>query len=425
MPGVLLALTLPGCRLLMPERNTTELTIWSAPTGPEEQGFIRLCHRFEREHPGVTVRNVGATSPDELIRAIVANAAPDLAYLYGPAALGPLAANHGVVPLDSWFDRAGLRDTDFLPAAIAQGRYQGSLYALPVTRDSRAFYWNRTLFREAGLDPDRPPQTLEEAQALAVRLTRYNPDGSLFRLGMGLPEDPAIVFGLFGGNVVDTKTGRITADTPENIAALTWLVGLADAQGGYRRIAGLVSGFGNEASAQNPLTTGKLAMKIDGEWVAMHLEKFAPQTDYKITEVPHPAHHPELSNMAWEDGDILVIPAGSRHPDMAWEFMRWMQLPAQQEGYAVLMNNLPSIMALRNSPRLSEGSRSLRALGYVLQHIASDGRNAHYFPSLPITQLYANALKDAFDRALYHDRTPEQALKEVQARIEQELLHYR
>ena len=37
---------------------------------------------------------------------------------------------------------------------IAQGRYRGKLYAMPVTRDSRGFYWNRTVFREAGLNPD-------------------------------------------------------------------------------------------------------------------------------------------------------------------------------------------------------------------------------------------------------------------------------
>jgi multiple sugar transport system substrate-binding protein len=415
---------LPGCRRAEARAEKTVLVIWSSPTGPEEQGFEHLCRRFEQEHPGVIVRNTGGLQEPQFIRAIVAGVPPDLAYLYNGVSLGALAANGAVLPLDSYFARSHLREADFLPGAIAQARYKGRLYGMPTTRDSRALYWNRTCFRQAGMDPNRPPRTLEEATAFAVRLTRREPDGSLSRLGMYLPDDPPVLFAMFGGNVWDPQTGQITANRPENIAALRWLVALADAQGGYRAISAFSAGFGSDTSGQNPLATGKIAMRIDGEWSAMHLEKFAPGTDYKLGELPYPAARPGLKNVAWQDGDYMMIPNGSRHPELAWEFMRWMQEPAQQVYYAVIMNNLPTILALRNSPRLTQGPKSLQALGYVLRHIAGGSKNPCFFPSLPITELYQSALRNAFDRALYHDLTPEQALNEVQTRVKRELSRY-
>lgn len=418
-------LALPvGCRFLAGEAETVELTIWAAPTGVEEAGFRKLCKRYEREHPGVRVLIVGASTPEKLIRAIVAGAPPDISYMYGASAVGPMAANTALTPLDTYFQNAGFRESDFLPTSITQGRYRGKLYAMPVTRDSRALYWNGARFKEAGLDPDTPPRTLEEALDFAARLTQRRPDGGVEKLGMYLPDEPEIVFSLFGGGVWDAKTGHITANRAENIRALRWLISLADAQGGYKAIAALMPSFGNIQSAQNPLATGKIAMKIEGEWAAMHLDRYAPGTDYRLGLVPHPADRPDLANMAWQDGDVMVIPVGARHPEAAWEFIRWMQQPTQQEEYALVMNNLPSLLALRGSPRLASGSRSRRALGFVLNEIAGASRNSHYFPALPVTQLYRSALKNAFDRALYHDLTPEKALAEVQQLMTREMQRY-
>ena len=162
-------------------------------------------------------------------------------------------------------------------------------------------------------------------------------------------------------------------------------------------------------------------MKIDGEWEAMHMEKFASGANYQVGELPYPADRVELKNTAWADGDIMVEPVGCKNPDLAWEFMRWMQEPAQQVVYAPLMNNLPSILSLQNSPALTRGSNSRRVLGYVLKHIASNAKNTHYFPAMPAADIYRDTLKTSVEKALFHVLTPKQALDFVQARVEQEL----
>src|SRR5262249_39675993 len=79
---------LSGCK--RQEQRETELVIWSNPSGVEEQAFLRMCRRFEQEHPSIRVRNVGRSDETKLIRAIVAAAPPDLAYIYGTELVGPL-----------------------------------------------------------------------------------------------------------------------------------------------------------------------------------------------------------------------------------------------------------------------------------------------------------------------------------------------
>ena len=220
---------------------------------------------------------------------------------------------------------------------------------------------------------------------------------------------------LVGDGAVDDVPFRIR-DTELGI--------LADSQGGYKKVSALKAGFGRSDSAQNSLAIGKVAMKIDGEWEAMHIEKYAPFADYRIGELPHPANRPDLKNMAWGDGDVIVAPVGCKHPDLAWEFMRWLQLPSQQEEYAPIMSNLPTILSLQNSPKLTTGTKNLKALGYVLQHIASNAKNAHSIPASAVGALYQNTLRTSVDQALFHEKSPEQALNDVQKIVRTELAKY-
>src|SRR6185503_15456071 len=174
---LLLTAFLPGCFRRSDDR--VPLTIWSAPKGVEERGFKRLIARFEREHPTIQVHNLGGLQEQKLLRAIVAGAPPDLAYIYGTSDVGPLAANGALTNLDGYYRSSGLQDDQFLPGIIDQHRYRGVLYAMPVTRDCHALYRNREVFRKAGLNPDDPPQTMEELKKVAVKLTVRKSDGSL------------------------------------------------------------------------------------------------------------------------------------------------------------------------------------------------------------------------------------------------------
>ncbi len=401
------------------------MVIWAAVTGIEEQGFLRLCRRFEREHAGITVQLVGSTNADKLIRAVVAGAPPDIVYLYGTSLVGPLAANGAIAMLDDRFRESGLHADDYLPGTIPQSSWNGKIYAMPVTRDSYAVYCNPQVLGECGFPTHRGPDTLEELELMAREITARNRDGSLRRIGVRLPDDHAVLMSAYGATLYDEAAGAITTDADESISALEGLIRLMDAQGGYSRVRAFSTGIGREASAQSPIASGKAAMYIGGEWNAMYLLRHSPETDYFVDKLPHPAKRPDLRNMAWQDGDVMMLPQGAKSPDAAWAFMRWMQRLPQQEEYAAAMSNLPAIKAGVHSLRITQGSKARETVGFILREVAAVSKCPRFFPTLPVTQLYRDTLQFAVQTAMLKQKTPQQALRDCRLRVQAELDKYR
>ena len=98
--AVLLLTTVASCRPVSERQaGEVEITLWSMWSGQEERNFERVLRLYEREHPGIRIRNLGAVSDDtKTIRALVAGAPPDFFTLANPAYLGALAHNHAIRP---------------------------------------------------------------------------------------------------------------------------------------------------------------------------------------------------------------------------------------------------------------------------------------------------------------------------------------
>jgi multiple sugar transport system substrate-binding protein len=421
-----LLLTADGCgRRGDSAPGVVEVTIWSGWTGPEEIGFRRLLRRYEQLHPNIRFHNLSGVNDDtKTLRALVAGVPPDVFGLWDYAYLGPFARNHAIRPLDGLFRQSGLREADFLPASLGMARYQGRLYAMPFLVVIAALYWNKQAFAEAGLDPDRPPRTLEELTEYAVKLTKRDASGKITRLGLLPPGDAAsfhVVLKLFGGSLVDPATGRITTDAPANITAARWYKDLIDRMGGIGQVKAFRSGFGQEQSANNPFFVGKVAMMFSGEWNTYWLSRYAPQVEYGIAPIPPPASHPENVERVSFGADNFCIPAESKHPKEAWDFLVWLQSYEAQVMFARAINNIPNMRAAIRAPELRFGA-AYRKRFATLMDLAARAKPA-YFPVLPVTSLYLNQMSTALDRIAYNERTPAQALAEVRVRVQRELDH--
>ena len=80
--------------------------------------------------------------------------------------------------------------SDIIPSSLAHGlSMPGKQYGLPFGQDTYALYYDTDAFKAAGLDPAKPPKTLDELWDYAAKLTKLNPDGTLARAGF-IPDDP-------------------------------------------------------------------------------------------------------------------------------------------------------------------------------------------------------------------------------------------
>lgn len=433
---------LSGCGPSAAREGRLRLRVWSMWTGDEERVFRRVLDRYEHTHPQITFDNVSTNYEDsKTIRAIIAGSPPDFCTVADPGLVGQLAANNAVMRLDELFGRSGFRRQHFTPGSIGQCVYRGRLYAMPYLVDCIALLWNKEAFKEAGLDPERAPATLDELLLLAVRLTKRDRSGNLTRLGCQIePSRYGLLISVFGGRLYDPQRDAVTADHPRNIEALIWYKKFLDAQGGLARVNAFSEGFGQGQGANNPFFVGKIAMMVNGQWNPYWAFRYAPQMHYgaaafpplkkrvresengRAGETASPAlplsHSPTQEPHAWLGGNFFVIPTGSKHVKEAWDFFVWMQTDEAQYLFANTMHGVPNTFSALRDERLRRGESWRPAFGIFMDIAGSS--NANYYPVLPITSFYDRLMVSAVESIGFGSRTPESALREVQERVRRE-----
>ena len=417
-------LALGGCAT-WPNKSAESIVhirCWTMWSGGEEKAFQAVLDRYNETHPGVRFENLGSVNDEKTVRALVAGAPPDVFTVSDPSYLGALAANDAILPLDDLFEKSHLKTDDFTRASLSQARYNGKLYAMPYLVDCIGLLWNKKVFREAGLDPERPPQTIEELEEFCRKITQKGADGRLTRIGLR-PPDGVNLLALYGGGFFEPATGRITANNPRNIEAATAFKALMDAQGGYEAVQGFAAGFANEQGGYNSFYVGQAGMVFSGQWNTYWIAKYKPDTEYGVAPLPYPAAHPERKGTLWLGGNFFCIPKESRHKKEAWDFLVWTQSLEAQRLLADSLHGVPNIRAALKIRSLREGEPWRVSFGKFMD--LSDSPNATHFPPMPIAALYLSEINSAIEAVGYGRKTPEKALSDTQERVQREMDRYR
>ena len=170
------------------------LTFWNGFTGPDRPVLEELVAKFNETHPGVRVE-MNVMPWDVLFQkmpaAYNAGRGPDLA-AFDTARLAMYASRGFLAPVDDWY--VGSAAAAALHKQAAESTlYRGHRYGLPFTFTPVLLFYNRKLFREAGLDPDRPPATWQEWQDYALRLTKFTEGSSTpSQYGLAIPDHECI-----------------------------------------------------------------------------------------------------------------------------------------------------------------------------------------------------------------------------------------
>jgi len=416
---------------------------WEKWTDFEGEAMGRVVDAFnakEREHARaepsyrpieVEMVTISAIEQKLLIASAGGNP-PDLAGIY--SFMMPSYADKGALTdLTERAKRDGIERSQYVGRYYDLAVHRDKLWGLPSTPASVALHWNKRLFREAGLDPEKPPETLEQLDEMAEKLTRwevtlpsgekqikvgYLPDvpGSqkrLLQVGFLPMEPPWWSYGwgfVFGGKLIDGD--KITAASPENIQAYEWLASYSKKLG-VDSVQRFRSGFGSFASAQNPFLSGQLAMEIQGVWMYNFIKKFADGMLWGAAPFPAPAAHPERRGTANAEVDQLIIPTGSQHPDEAWTFIKYTQrqevmeeLCLGQRKHTPLANVSEAFYAKHPNPYI----RLFREMG------ASP--NAWSSPKTGVWNEYGRELTTAADKISNLNISPQEALSQVQTRVQ-------
>src|SRR4029453_19133944 len=118
------------------------------------------------------------------------------------------------------------------------GKWKGARYGIPIEHGNfQQMYINAEQFKKAGLDPDKPPKTLEEWLAAMKKLTVLDAKGEITQAGFALRHkghpvgitDKFLPFAhAFGARTLSPNLDKATgfANSPEMVAALTFYADL-------------------------------------------------------------------------------------------------------------------------------------------------------------------------------------------------------
>jgi len=159
--------------------QTTEISFYYpvAVGGPITKIIDGLAADFEKENPGVKVRPIYSGTYQETIvkvlTALKSGEAPTTSVILSTD-MFTLIDEDAIVPYDDLIKTAEEKAWlgAFFPAFMLNSRTGGRTWGIPFQRSTVVLYWNKEAFKDAGLDPNKPPATWSEMLDYAKKLTK-------------------------------------------------------------------------------------------------------------------------------------------------------------------------------------------------------------------------------------------------------------
>lgn len=364
--------------------------VWAIPGNAQEQEVYKTVAReFERLHPHITVvTDNGATNREKLAVMVAAGSAPDISFVTIEHSAAFIESG-AFLPLDNFIRRDGFNINDFFPQILAPYRWDGErhgagpLYALPKEVAIRATYYNRSLFQTAGLETpasyvQRGIWNWQSWLDVAKKLTREtNADGTPEQ--WGITRETWLGMWMMwvwanGGDLVDDpfRPRVLTLGSPQAVEALQFYADLS----AVHKVAPVNGGGSSLFAAQ------RAGLYQNGRWMVPQFRSIK-ELDFDVVQAPTGKQRAQLLT-----GSAFTIAATTKHPNEAWELLKFISGDAAQRAMVEMGLLLP--------PRKSLGPAFLANKPPESNQVFLDELN--YARSLPITPLYKAMADDTLGK---------------------------
>lgn len=383
----------------------------------EVKAMESIVQDWNKANPDIQVRGIsGSIKPEQIAAAVAGGAPPDMVITCNNLPVPGFAHDGVILPMDDLLTQIKADTSDIIPASLAWVTYQGKLYGLPFLQDTWGFAWNTDAFTAAGLDPAKPPKTLEELWTDAKALTIYNADGSLKQAGF-IPDYPgknlAELSELFGCQFYDAAANKVTVNSPTCVAWFEWYKKWHDTYDSKGELTNLIASKGSED--EDLLYTGKVAMGLFGEWLPgeAYAPNFAPNLKYETA--PFPSDIPGEYGAGFVNGNAFFIPKGSKDPVAAAKFGMFLMTDDPSRKMALQNASVPQLKSLTTDPALT----SVPHFGVFLE-IANHPKTW----TNPMISQWAelhDGLDSALDSVITGGASSQKALDDLTAQIQAEI----
>lgn len=322
-----------------PHDNALTFSAWG--TVEETENLVQLVETYNATNskPKIKFVHIDHQEYDRKILIQTAAGNPPDVFLVTSTDLSTLAYRGVLEDLSSWIaadSATSIHPTDFFPALLKTATIRARIYGLPVGYTPMVIYYNRRLFREAGVPYPDTTWTWDDFLQTAIKLTRREASGRTQQFGCMISMAGHTYVYSFGGDFFDANRQWFRLDQPQTLAALQFYGDLAMkyhvTTSPTERLYNSDQGFRQEA----------VAMIAAGRW---QVPNFA-RTNLDWDVAPMPRGESAAAGVIVYN---VVMSNFSRKKLQAWEFMKFMASPLAQQQSAKSGNIIPSRIEVANS----------------------------------------------------------------------------
>ncbi len=390
--------------------------------GPITKLIDAYAADFEKENPNIKVRPIYAGSYQEtIVKALTAHKSgtPPVTSVLLSTDMFTLIDEDAIVPFDDFIrtdaDREWLKS--FFPAFMENSQTGGKTWGIPFQRSTVVLYWNKDMFREAGLDPEKPPQNWAEQVEFAQKLTKRDASGAVTQWGIQIPSS-GFPYWLFQG--LSTQAGSILANSagdrtdftnPAVLEALQYWIDLAQKHKVHP------TGIVEWGTTPRDFFERKVAMM----WTTTgNLTNVRTNAKFPFGVAMLPAGKRRGSPTG--GGNFYISKKATRaQQEAAFRFIRWITTPERAAQWGIDTGYVAVSPAAYETAAMKAYAKDFPAALVArdqLPHAVAEF-------STHENQRVTKAFNDALQAAILGTKPPAQALAEAQAEAERILRPYR
>jgi len=282
-----------------------------------------------------------------------------------------------------------------------------------------ALYYLPQQLREAGLDPDHLPNTLEGLSAWGEKLNKFDANKNLVRLGFGPTGFPTYA-AIFGGGLYDWKADKMSIVTPKNLQALDYITE-SRKRLGFENMVRFNAGLNmNSFSGGWPFIGGAFSITVDGQWRVEQIRKYAPDLEYRTAPIPPPKGGKALAG--YSGGNFMIVPRGAKEPKGAWAFIKyWSGLmdPDTAAEFYTWGGWMPLSPAVAQAPLYKAYIKKYPQFKTFVDLMPSE--NMEVLPPVPYQEFLSDQLTKMEDSVMRGTVSPEAGLKGLAATLDAEI----
>ncbi|HDL64854.1 MAG TPA: extracellular solute-binding protein [Proteobacteria bacterium] len=378
---------------------------WHAMGGPLGEVLDSMIDEFNAEHPEWFIKSESMGSYDALkqkiLASIVAHNQPDMAQAY-EAWISTLLGGDALVDLGELDPSFKKELDDFFPIFIEDSIYNGRLMSLPFNKSLPIIYYNKDLFRRAGLDPEEPPQTWEEFVSVAKQLTRdLNGDGKVDLWGFEFTDHATLFECLLiqnGGKLFDRESRTMLFNSPEGVEALQYLVDMVRKD---RAADFYLAGYQHQVDFAAEKVAMIVASCVSRTFMAKQL-KF----DWGLAPL---MRKKQRGSMVYGTNIVIFSRSSSEKQRVAWEFIKWFTSTANAARWALNTGYVPIRKSVLNLPIMLEEFRDTPSSLVPIEELD----HAFFEPRFSQWLRIRDYIGDAVKEALLGKTTPSEALNKA------------